>query len=120
MTDAAHYQAFIPFYPAHDLTATRDFYVRELGLEPESEEGGRLVLRAAGGYLGFLHFDGPLPHHEALTLALLTNDVDGVYQRLRRLGAETELPPRRDDRYRVYHFVARDPDGYRVEIRQSS
>ena len=118
MVQTSGYDAFIPFYPVHDLEATRDFYVRELGLELEREEGRCMILRAAGGHVGFCLFDGSLPDHDGLTLALVSPDVDGVYQRLRRLGAETELPPRRDEHYRVYHFYARDPDGYRVEIRQ--
>ncbi|HEX7002597.1 MAG TPA: VOC family protein [Trueperaceae bacterium] len=118
MVDGSDYDAFIPFYPVHDLAATRDFYVRELGLVLEREEAGCLIVRAAGGHLGFCLFEGPLPEHDGLTLALVASDVDGVYRRLRRLGAETELPPRRDEQHRVQRFYARDPDGYRVEIRR--
>lgn len=118
MVDYSAYDAVIPFFPVHDLAATRDFYIRELGLELEREEDRCLILRAARGYLGFCLFDGPLPSFDGLTLALVARDVDEIYQRLRRLGAETELPPRRNERYRVYHFFARDPDGYRIEIRR--
>lgn len=118
MVEPPAYDAFIPFYPVHDLAATRDFYVRELGLELERDEGRCLILRAASGYLGFCLFEGDLPDHEGLALSFLAADVDEVYQRLRRLGADTELPPRRNEHYRVYHFFARDPDGYRVEIRR--
>lgn len=118
MIETSAYDAFIPFYPVHDLAATRDFYVRELGLELEREEGRCLILKAAGGYLGFCLFEGPLPSHDELTLSFVAPDVDEVYRRLRQLGAETEQPPRRNEHYRVYHFYARDPDGYRLEIRR--
>jgi catechol 2,3-dioxygenase-like lactoylglutathione lyase family enzyme len=118
MSETSKYDAFIPFYPVHDLAATRDFYQRELGLELERDEARCLIFRAADGYLGFCLFDGPLPSHEGLTLSLVAPDVDVVYQRLRRLGVEIELPPRRDEHYRIYHFFARDPDAYRVEVRQ--
>jgi catechol 2,3-dioxygenase-like lactoylglutathione lyase family enzyme len=118
MADVSAYDAFIPFYPVHDLAATRDFYQREVGLELERDEARCLIFRAAGGYLGFCLHDGPIPDTDGLTLALIAPDVDAVYQRLRRLGVETEQAPRRNEHYRVYHFFARDPDGYRVEIRR--
>lgn len=117
MSMTSPYDAFIPFYPVHDLAATRDFYERELGLELEREQARCLIFRAAGGHLGFCLFDGPLPDHEALTLSLIAPDVDSMYKRLRGLGVETEQPPRRNEHYRIYHFFTRDPDGYRIEIR---
>jgi catechol 2,3-dioxygenase-like lactoylglutathione lyase family enzyme len=118
MSETSKYDAFIPFYPVHDLAATRDFYQREVGLELERDEARCLIFRAAGGYLGFCLFDGALPSHEGLTLSLVAPDVDTVYQRLRSLGVETELSPRRNEHYRIYHFFARDPDGYRLEVRR--
>lgn len=118
MADTSPFDAFIPFYPVHDLAATRDFYQRELGLELERDEARCLVFRAAGGYLGFCLADGSLPDRNELTLSLVAPDVDAVYQHLRRLGVEIESPPRRNEHYRIYHFIARDPDGYRLEIRR--
>ncbi|MEX2536881.1 MAG: VOC family protein [Trueperaceae bacterium] len=118
MIDTSPYDAFIPFYPVHDLAATRDFYVRELGLELERDEGRCLIFRVAGAHLGFCLFDGPLPDHEGLILSLVALDVDEVYQQLRQLGVETEQPPRRNEHYGIYHFFTRDPDGYRIEMRR--
>lgn len=115
---APAYDAFIPFYPVHDLAATRDFYQREVGLELEREEARCLVFRAASGYLGFCLHDGPLPDRSALMLSLVAPDVDSVYQRLRRLGVEVEQAPGRNEHYRIYHFFALDPDGYRLEVRR--
>jgi catechol 2,3-dioxygenase-like lactoylglutathione lyase family enzyme len=118
MQQASPYDAFIPFFPAHDLAATRDFYERELGLELEREEARCLVFRVGGGHLGFCLHDGPLPEREALTLSLVAAEVDALYQRLRGLGVEVEQGPRRNEHYQVYHFFARDPDGYRIEVRR--
>jgi catechol 2,3-dioxygenase-like lactoylglutathione lyase family enzyme len=118
MSETSRYDAFIPFYPVHDLAATRDFYQRELGLEIERDEARCLIFRAADGYLGFCLSEDALPSHEGLTLSLVAPDVAAVDQRLRRLGVEIELAPRRNEHYRIYHFFARDPDGYRVEVRR--
>lgn len=111
------FDAFIPFFPVHDLAATRDFYERELGLEVEQEQARCLILSAGGGHLGFCLSEAPPPAHDGLVLSLLTGDVDGLYQRLRVLGIEIEQPPRRDEHYSIYHFFVHDPDGYRVEFR---
>ncbi|CAN5451839.1 VOC family protein [soil metagenome] len=109
----------IPFYPCHDLAATADFYSRDLKLPLARDQETCLIFRVtAGAYLGFCQHDGPLPRHQGLILTLLANDVDGLYGRLRSLGVETEGAPRLSEGYRIYHFFARDPDGYRLEVQR--
>lgn len=115
--DGPPFEAFLPLLPAHDLAATRDFYARELGLRPAREEPEELVLHAGRGLLGFRLHEGPLPRCDGLLLSFAAADVDGLYRRLRRLGVETEGAPR-SSADGAYRFVARDPDGYRVEIRR--
>ena len=110
--------AFIAFYPCHDLAASRDFYARDLGLALERDQGSCLIFRAGVGYLGFCQHEGALPHHPGLILTLVLDDVDGAYARLRTLGVETEGPPRHNERFGVHHFFARDPDGYRLELQR--
>jgi catechol 2,3-dioxygenase-like lactoylglutathione lyase family enzyme len=111
--------ALISFYPCHDLAATRDFYERELRLPLVRDQKTCLIFKvAAAAYLGFCQHDGPLPEHPGLIITLLVDDVDGAYRQLRSLGVETEGPPRENPRYAIYHFFARDPDGYRVEIQR--
>lgn len=116
MTDREGFQQFIPYLDASDLAATRDFYVRDLGLEVEVEQARLLVLRVAGGHLGFQLGDVRAPVSEAVVLTLLTSDVDAAYQRLRRLGVATEGPPERDAHHAIHRFHARDPDGYRLVV----
>ncbi len=111
--------ALIAFYPCHDLGATRDFYERDLGLRLERDQGSCLIFGVAGGgYLGFCQHERPLAEHPGLILTLVLDDVDGVYQRLKRRAVETEGPPKLNEPFGIYHFFARDPDGYRLEVQR--
>lgn len=103
--------------PAHDLAATRDFYVRELGLASEREDAGRLLLRVGGAYLEFVQHDGPPVADEAPLLVLDCPDVASLHRRLRSFGVEVEAPPARADTGAAGSLLARDPDGRTVVLR---
>ena len=51
-------------------------------------------------------------------MTLVAEDVDAVYQRLKQFGVEIEAPPKLNEHYGIYHFFARDPDGYRLEVQR--
>ena len=109
----------IAFFPVRDLAATRDFYARDLGLTLVRDQGSCLIFGApSGGHFGFCQRDedAPPPDDDRLILTLVTEQVDDVYQRLRRIGVETESGPSHNAEFGIYHFFARDPDGYRVEV----
>jgi catechol 2,3-dioxygenase-like lactoylglutathione lyase family enzyme len=108
----------IAFYPCHDLEATRNFYERDLCLPLVRDQGTCLIFSvAANAYVGFCQHEA-VPEHRGLIVTLLTDNVDDFYQRLRQLGVETEAAPKQNDSYRIYHFFALDPDGYRVEVQR--
>jgi catechol 2,3-dioxygenase-like lactoylglutathione lyase family enzyme len=96
---------------AQDLAATRDFYVRDLGLTLGEEEAHRLVVRVGGATLEFRQHDGPAVAGGDLQLTFECEDPDGLLKRLRALGVEVDVRPAGAGSVR---FVARDPDGRRV------
>ena len=109
----------IAFLPVRDLAATRDFYERDLGLPLVRDQGTCLIFGGpAGGHFGFCHRtdEAALPTDEQLILTVVTERVDDVYRRLRSVGVETEAAPTHHPDFEIYHFFARDPDGYRVEV----
>ena len=111
----------ISFFPVRDLSASRDFYERDLGLGLIRDQGTCVILRAPHrGLLGLCQADDDARHGVAdrVVLSFVTDDVDGVYRRMRSLGIETEGRPRHHPRFAIYHFFARDPDGYRVEVQR--
>lgn len=112
-------EAFIAFYPCHDLSASRDFYERDLGLALARDQKTCLIFQVAGqGYFGLCQHEGRLPAHDGLILTFVMGEVDEVYRTLRRRNVEIEAPPRLNENYGIYHFFARDPDGYRIEVQR--
>lgn len=113
-------ESFIGFYPCGDLKRTTKFY-GALGLAVARDQGSCVIFRIAkGGFLGFCQHDKALPEHPGLILTLVLDDVDGAYRTLTELGIETEAPPKLNARFSIYHFFARDPDGYRLELQRFS
>jgi len=90
-----------------------------VGLKLVRDQGRCLIFQVSQqGYFGFCQHEGALPQHPGLIITLVTDEVDQVYQRLKRLHIETEAPPKLNESFGIYHFFARDPDGYRVEVQR--
>lgn len=123
MSDAGtHTPAFdaqIMFLPVADLAASAAFYETVLLFPLVVDQGGVRIYRAAGGaFLGLCRSDAPPPADDRLIVTFVADDVDGWHTRLSAQGVATDGPPRENPRYQIYHFFARDPDGYRIEIQR--
>lgn len=102
--------------PAFDLAATRDFYVRDLGLRPEAETSGSLRVRIGGASVEFRQHDAPAEDGQGLRLTFACPDPAALLKRLRALGVETDVPPSPAE---GVSFFARDPDGRLVAFAQA-
>lgn len=122
MTEANETTAFtgmITFVPVKDLAASSQFYTTVLLLRQVVVQDGIVIVEgAAGGYLGLCQSDGALVADDRLILTLVTEQVEAWHTRLQAQGVPTDAPPRENPRFRIYHFFARDPDGYRIEIQR--
>jgi catechol 2,3-dioxygenase-like lactoylglutathione lyase family enzyme len=108
----------ITFCYTRDLEATAEFYETVIGLELALDQGGCRIYRvASNSYLGFCQRDSD-PGRDGIILTLVTDDVDGWYERLREHGVSIEQEPRRNPDYLIYHFFFRDPSGYLLEIQR--
>lgn len=110
----------ITFFATSDLAATARFYGDTLGLSLALDRLDCRVYRVvAGAYLGFYLVPGgslaPAPEWPIITV--LTGDVDDWYAHLTGRGVSTDGRPRADEPGGPYHFFARDPNGYRIEVR---
>ena len=113
---------------AHDLAATRAFYVDGLGWTPELDVPGEVVMIRAGERLvlslwaetGFEQEVGPVrrgPGVPPCTLAhnvATRGEVDQVLAEARAAGADVTGPEERD--WRGYTGYFADPDDVRWEI----
>lgn len=110
-----------------DLGATRDFYVRGLGWEPELEADDVLMFRvadkvvlslwsaeSAAAELGTMPAKGGLPPVTLAHNLATTKGVDRVLETARTLGAQVSDAQERE--WGGYSGYFADPDGFRWEI----
>lgn len=106
-----------PEIPVADLAAALAYYRDRLGFaidwSDESlglaglSQGAARLFMAAGGYRAHLGSGGPA----VVWLNLDSRDeIDALYERWRAAGAKIASPPAAKP-YRLYEFLARDPDG---------
>ena len=110
--------SFITFVYTKDLEKASEFYGGLLELPMVLDQGGCRIYRAAGsGYIGVCG-RGEAEEPKGLILTLVTDDVDGWFEKLRAAGTEVEKEPAHHPEYGIYHCFVRDPAGYRVEIQR--
>jgi catechol 2,3-dioxygenase-like lactoylglutathione lyase family enzyme len=112
------FDAHITFLYADDLQHTARFYEEVLELPLKLDQGGcRIYEVASGGYVGFCQ-RAEAPHPPGIILTLVTEDVDGWYERLAERGVVFEKTPMHNPDYNIYHCFFRDPNGYLIEIQR--
>ena len=111
----------VTFLPTSDLAQTASFYEAELALPLILDQGVCRIYRVSGdAFLGFCSNDemkGGSAHPPAgVIITLVSDDVDGWYERLRNKGVEFESAPAYNPKFNIYHCFLRDPNGYLLEI----
>jgi catechol 2,3-dioxygenase-like lactoylglutathione lyase family enzyme len=107
--------AGIVFLKTENLERIGRFYTGRIGMHVWLEQPEITILRHENLLVGFQQ------HSTSDITGLLTffypekSGVDEMYETLRAVALE---PPRRNERYHIYHFFARDPDGRLIEFQQ--
>jgi len=105
--------AGITFFQTRDLDQTKSFFVSKVGMKVWLEQAECVILKHDNYLLGFCERD------ESDTQGIITffyekeADVDEIYEKIRDHAIGE---PVINDKYRIYHFFARDPDGRMVEF----
>lgn len=104
----------------HDIDLSTDFYTRKLGLECCRDEGRARIYRITeSACIGVCEaFADRVVEPEGGMISLVTDDVDAWYRCLLERGVDIDHPPRRLDRFGIYTFFVRDPNGYVIEFQQ--
>ncbi len=114
----AEFDSQMTFCYTTDLEEASRFYGELLGLPMVLDQGGCRIFRSApAAYIGFCR-KAEAPEPGAVILTLVTEDVDGWYDRLREAGVAFEKEPALNPEYNIYHCFLRDPAGYLVEIQR--
>jgi len=110
----------VTFLYATDLARSVTFYSETLGLPLVLDQGGCQIFKVSqDGFLSICQcHDGRSVSPDGVIVTLVTNDVDGWYERLKDRGVALETPPRKNEDFNIYHFFLCDPDGYQLEIQQ--
>jgi catechol 2,3-dioxygenase-like lactoylglutathione lyase family enzyme len=108
----------ITFLPTCDLAATNAFYHDVLDLEPALDQETCIIYRVGGAFWGFCESETGPVQPEQVILTLVADDVDGWYDLFVEAGIPCDAPPRENAKYRIYHFFAADPNGYRIEVQR--
>lgn len=112
-------QGQVMFLPTDDLQKVIDFYEGVLGLELVRDQGlCRIYRTGPTSYLGFCNRGYSIPTDYRVVITLLIEDVDGVYKLLDASGIQTESTPALSERFNVYQFFVRDPNGYLLEVQR--
>lgn len=110
--------AAITFIYTNNLEQSAGWYETLLGLELALDQGVCRIYRWADGFLGLCRKVEPVLATDDLILTFVTDEVDAVYKRLQAGGATLLTTPTRNADFDIYHFFARDPSGYRVEVQK--
>ena len=109
----------ITFLMVRDLEATAAFYQDLLGFTLAVDQGSCRIYRVVGdAYLGFCERPEAVGATGNVIVTLVTPEVDAWYEKLRERGVAFEKTPAINPAFQIYHCLARDPDGYLVEIQQ--
>ena len=110
----------VTFLYASDLQVSRAFYENILDLPLVLDQGAcRIYQVSKDGFLGICQcHEETTPARDGVIFTLVSEDVDGCYDRLISNGAEIEAPPVQNTDFNIYHFFLRDPDGYLLEVQR--
>ncbi len=109
--------AHITFLRVANLDRSHRFYADGLELPLVLDQGGCRIYRLTDeAYIGMCLRDDP--GSSGVVVTIVSDDVDGWYERFSAAGADVDGPPRDNADYRIYHFFATDPDGHLLEVQR--
>ena len=112
----------VTFVYSADLEASTRFYEQALGLSLALDQGSCKIYKVIdGAYLGVCQckdVEAFAGSSDDVILTIVTQEVDQMYRRLIQAQAHVEDEPRLNPRFGIYHFFARDPTGWRIEVQR--
>lgn len=110
----------VTFLTVDDLEISMEFYQETLGLPLVLDQGTCKIFQACpNGFVGImLTSDFMRVSKDGVILTLVSDDVDGWYERLKALGVPFDKTPQENPKFNIYHCFLRDPDGHLLEIQK--
>lgn len=109
----------ITFLYTSDLGATAQFYEYVLGLKLVLNQGKcRIYEVTSNGWIGFCHRENIGEPSDHVIFTLVTPDVEKWHEQLNAIGVRFEKPPIINEKFKIFHCLFRDPNGYLIEIQR--
>lgn len=105
--------AGIIFFRTTMLRDIVDFYVNEMGLRVWLEQAECVILNHGNLLLGFCERDTPETEGMITIFYPAKEDVDIMYNQLKHIATSK---PVENDKYQIYQFFAKDPEGRALEF----
>jgi catechol 2,3-dioxygenase-like lactoylglutathione lyase family enzyme len=110
-------ESMVVFYACDDLAETTAFYEELLGLSRWLDQPGCRIFDSGYGYLGFVEREREAEAYQCISFNYPNQEaVDAQYERLKDL-LDCTLP-QLHNRFPVYSFFVKDPNGYTVEFQK--
>ena len=117
MTDLVFDKQII-FLTVSDLEVSSKFYGDIFGLRMARDQGSCRIYHLSGNsFIGILKGEPP-QEPTGSAQCWVTENVDGFYETARTHGLDIMFPPRLNEKYQIYHFYLKDPDGHVIEIQR--
>jgi len=106
----------IIFLKTKSLAVVEDFYVSQVGMDIWLEQADCKIFRKGNLLLGFCERAKPDKDFGIITFYCPTReDVDDLYTKFESVA---DAPPKVNEKYDIYHFFMKDPEGRVVEFQQ--
>ena len=103
----------IVFFGTNKLTELTDFYHKKIGCDIWLEQADCRIFRHNNFLLGFCTRK-KIDINGIITFFFSNRrEVDRFYEKYRSIA---ETPPVNNEKYNIYHFFIRDPEGRKVEF----
>ena len=103
----------IIFLKTQNLDQIRKFYQAKIGMTLWLDQGDCVILKHGNLMMGFCKGEEK-PFGALITFFYETKEeVDEIYQ---AFGLDADGPPQANEKFKIYHFYARDPEGRPLEF----
>ena len=113
------YDEFITFLGTKDLKVTSNFYQNILGLTLYKDQKVCLIFNITKqSKIGFCEHIPVIHDEKSPIITLVTEKVDEVYTKLVKNGLKISERPKLNQKFDIYHFFFKDPNGYTIEVQK--
>jgi len=103
----------IIFFKTQKLAELKDFYLNRIGCLLWMDQKDCLIFKSGNMLFGFCQRDEVEPGGMVTFFYEKKTEVDKAYERFKSVALS---PPKMNEKYPIYHFFARDPEGRYVEF----